>query len=203
MFGSRGDYLKYFELIIPKQLYLDWQRCFIFHRLSLKSRRLNNNSPVWIEGERVSAVAPSSVNKAVVVIDKGEMSFEMFDYNETDINDVLGEKLDNLSKIRVLSELLGDARLPRYLIEYMENFCPAGNDSIAIHHPVSIAGYKDESTDVHSITRTKGFIGKSQREPEKYPDAIHHINIFYNDEGKAKVFYKYHGNVRFLKTTRK
>ena len=32
----RGNYLKYFELTIPKHLYLDWQRCFIFHRLSLE-----------------------------------------------------------------------------------------------------------------------------------------------------------------------
>ena len=37
MFESRGNYLKYFELTIPKHLYLDWQRCFIFHRLSLEN----------------------------------------------------------------------------------------------------------------------------------------------------------------------
>lgn len=200
MFGSRGVYLKYFELTIPQQLYLDWQRCFIFHRLSLDSRRLNNNSPIWLEGERVSAVATSSVNKAVVVIDKGEMSFEMFKYNEPDILEVLEENTDKLSKVRALSELLGTNNLPSYLIEYIKNFCPGGESSIAIHYPKSITGYKDISTDQSSITRTKGFIGRSQL--EQYPNAIHHINIFYNDEGNAKVFYKYHGNVRFLKSIR-
>ena len=50
MFGSRGSYLKYFELTIPKDLYLDWQTCFIFHRLSLESRKQNKRSPVWLDG---------------------------------------------------------------------------------------------------------------------------------------------------------
>jgi len=49
MFGSRGNYLKYFELTIPKNLYLDWQTCFIFHRLSLEARKQNKTSPVWLD----------------------------------------------------------------------------------------------------------------------------------------------------------
>jgi hypothetical protein len=202
MFGSRNDYLSYFELTIPKQLYADWQRCFIFHRLSLESRRLNNNSPIWLEGERVTAAASNSINKAVVVLDKGEMSFEIFKLDLIDIESILNESTDKLTKIRALSELLGNDKLPSYLVKYIENFCPAGDDSIAIHDPVSIAGYKDESTNHDAVARSKGFIGKSQREEEKYPDAIHHINIFYNADGYARVFYKYHGNVRFLKTTK-
>src|SRR3546814_19609708 len=35
MFGNRGDYLRFFELTIPEALYLDWHRCFVFHRLAL------------------------------------------------------------------------------------------------------------------------------------------------------------------------
>jgi hypothetical protein len=35
MFGSRGTYLKFFELTIPNDLYVDWHRCFVFHRLAL------------------------------------------------------------------------------------------------------------------------------------------------------------------------
>jgi Z1 domain len=31
MFGSRGDYLRSFELTIPTALYVDWHRCFVFH----------------------------------------------------------------------------------------------------------------------------------------------------------------------------
>jgi hypothetical protein len=70
---------------------------------------------------------------------------------------------------------------------------------------MSISGYsdKDGEMDRATITRTKGFIGKSQMEVTKYPDAIHHINIFVNDSGKARLFYKYSGSVRFLKTAKK
>ena len=83
MFGSRGDYLKYFELVIPNSLYLDWQKCFIFHRLSLESRKQNKQSPVWLDGERITAVSAASIDKTNVVIDKGEMSFKLFDYDDS------------------------------------------------------------------------------------------------------------------------
>lgn len=200
MFGSRGAYLQYFELTIPKQLYLDWQKCFIFHRLSLESRRINNSTPVWLEGERVRVVAGNSIDKAVVAVDRGEMSYELFHYDADSINSILDTNIDNLVKIRTLSEILGDKKLPNYLIQYIKHFCPAGDKSIAIHSPRSISGYSD--ADQKSITRVKGFIGNPQLELARFPDAIHHLFIFYNDEGNAKVYYKYHGNVRFLKSTR-
>jgi len=59
MFGSRKAYLNYFDLTIPKTLYLDWQRCFIFHRLSLEARKQTNRSPVWLDGEHITASAIS------------------------------------------------------------------------------------------------------------------------------------------------
>lgn len=81
MFGSRNNYLKYFELTIPKALYLDWQTCFIFHRLSLESRKQNKTSPVWLDGERITAVASASIDKTNVLVDKGEMSFGLFNFD--------------------------------------------------------------------------------------------------------------------------
>ena len=95
MFGSRGDYLQYFELTIPKQLYLDWQKCFIFHRLSLESRRQNKQSPVWLDGERITAVSASSIDQTTVLVDRGEMSFDIFDYSaqKTEIDTIISGKL--------------------------------------------------------------------------------------------------------------
>lgn len=207
MFGSRGKYLKYFELTIPKQLYLDWQKCFIFHRLSLESRKQNNRIPVWLDGERIAAVSSSSIDQSNVLIDKGEMSFKIFDFegNRSAVEGIINNKTGQIDKIRTLSNLLGENCLPIYLVNYIESYCPEGNKSIAIHLPASISGYtnKDNSMNKESITRTKGFIGNNQMEPGKYRKAIHHINIFYNDSGKARVFYKYNGNIRFLKTQKK
>lgn len=205
MFGSRGIYLKYFELTIPEQLYLDWQRCFIFHRLSLESRKQNRQSPVWLDGERITAVASASIDKTNVVVDKGEMSFELFAFDRAAIEAIVNQDTSPLVKIKSLAALVGEGCLPAYLINYIENFCPAGDKSVAVHPPISIEGYtdKDGAVDKATITRTKGFVGKNQMELSKYPDAIHHINVFYNDSGKARVFYKYEGNIRFLKTAKK
>jgi hypothetical protein len=205
MFGSRSSYLQYFELTIPRNLYLDWQTCFIFHRLSLESRKQNKHSPVWLDGERITAVSSASIDKTNVLVDKGEMSFGLFDYKKQDIDGIIAQDTTAIAKIKALGQLLGKDCLPEYLINYIENFRPDGDKSIAVHPASSIAGYtdKDGSLDKATITRTKGFVGKSQMEVTKYPDAIHHVIIFFNDLGKARVFYKYDGSVRFLKTAKK
>ncbi len=205
MFGSRGSYLKYFELVIPESLYLDWQKCFIFHRLSLESREQNKTSPIWLDGQRITAVASASIDKTNVDVDRGEMSFDIFNYNEGQILEIFDMDISPLQKIKCISELLGKNCLPDYLINYISSFCPIGDDSVALHIPKSISGYADKEGEIDkaSITRTKGFIGKYERETDKYPDAIHHINILFNDDGKARIFYKYQGSIRFLKTAKK
>ena len=201
MFGSRKAYLNYFELTIPKTLYLDWQRCFIFHRLSLEARKQNDRSPVWLDGERITAAAASSIDKTNILVDRGEMSFDLFEFDPQGIDKILDTDKSGLEKAKALSTLLGTKCLPAYLIDYMQNFCPAGNESIAVHSPKSIANYTDKAgeMDKATITRTKGFIGHREIEPDLYPNAIHHINVLFNEAGKARVFYKYQGNIRFLK----
>ena len=206
MFGSRNDYLKYFELTIPETLYLNWHKCFIFHRLSLDSIERGNGAPVWLEGRKIATTASSSIDRTRVVIDSGEMSFDLFKYSPTVVSsvaDILKRSGDsNLQKVKALSNLLGDTVLPQYLIDYIQTFLPAGDSSIAIHEPGSISGYKDnDSIDKDKIIRSRGFIGQREMEIKKFPDAIHHINILYNENGKARVFYKYQGNIRFLKTS--
>ncbi len=202
MFGSRNDYLKYFELTIPKTLYLDWQKCFIFHRLSLESRKQNKKSPVWLDGERIAAVSSASIDAATVVVDRGEMSFEMFDYKkfETEIESVLKSKSDGVQKLKAVAELVGKTALPDYLVSYIEGFLPLGDKSLAVHASRNISGQKSAGTDASAISRAKGFIGGPQLEKSTYRDAIHHIFVLTNDAGKARIFYKYEGSIRFLKT---
>jgi hypothetical protein len=204
MFGSRKAYLKYFELTIPKTLYLDWQRCFIFHRLSLEARKQNNRSPVWLDGERITASSSSSIDKTNILVDRGEMSFDLFEYDHVAIKKVLETNESALDKTKALAALMGSNCLPSYLINYMQSFMPAGDESIAVHSPRSIDGYADKAGEIDkaTITRTKGFIGERELEPTKYLNAIHHINILFNKPGKARVFYKYQGNIRFLRTSK-
>jgi hypothetical protein len=196
MFGRRLYDLKYFELTIPESLYLDWHRCFIFHTLALGSRRSGNGSPVWLEDARIAAVASSSVDQARVDMDSGEMSFHPFQYS-TDVEQIVVAAKPGLTRLQLLAERLGEASVPAFLREYIGRFSPAGDESIAIHASKSIMAYSD--ADKVAISRDKGLIGKSDREESKYPKAVHHLKIFFNDKGRARVFYRYHGNIRFLR----
>jgi hypothetical protein len=195
MFGNRGDYLEHFELTIPEQLYLDWHKCFIFHRLSLESAKIGN-PPVWIEDKRIRAVSSASIDKTTVSMNSGEMSFEIFQYN-SDIDRIIEDNKDSFSKLKELHNLIGENSLPSYLINFIENFSPDGDASLAFHKSASIEGYKD--TNQKNISRQKGLIGKRDLELDKYLHAIHHIKIFFNSDNKSRIFYRYINNVKFLK----
>ncbi len=196
MFGARGEDLKYFELTIPAQLYADWHKCFIFHKLALNTIDNNLGSPVWIGDSRVSVAAESSINKATVALDKGEMSFGMFDYSDDLDNIVLSDpnSVETLTKLR---ERIGNDALPKFLIDYIEATSPDGAESLAIHTASSIVGYA-QSANQEAITRTKGFIGNPQLELKKFPTAVHHIKVLYNADGKARLFYKFKGSLQFI-----
>lgn len=200
MFGSRGDYLQFMELHIPKNLYLDWHKCFIFHRLSLEAIRAGNGTPVWLEDKRVKAVATSSIDKTTVAFDSGEMGFEIFDYSDG-LDSIVAGTDDSKTKLDNLASELDDQKLPVYLRQYIEHFSPNGKHSLAVHGTGTITKWKD--ADQQRIERPKGFIGTGELELKKYPNALHHIKIFKNADNKARLFYKYVGNIRFLKNLRR
>lgn len=198
MFGSRNAYLSYFELTIPESLFLDWQKCFVFHRLSLSAVNTGNGSPVWLEDNRVRPVASSSVDKTTVDINSGEMSFEMFDYSpEIDviINDV---DMLPIQKLREILEVIGSNRIHPYLIDFIEALAPNGEDSLAIHNTRSV----EKRSEYHdTLERSRGIFGGE--DIKKFPSAIHHILIVKNTYNKARVVYKYVGNITTIKKNSK
>lgn len=197
MFGARGQYLRFFELTIPEKLYLDWHRCFVFHRLALESTK-NGNAPVWLEDSRIKAVSSSSIDKTTVAMDSGEMSFEIFAYTKEIEQIIDNETLNSIDKLKNLQQKLGSSKLPPYLKTFIENFSPDGRLSLAIHQSTDISNRGDD-TDKEKIERSKGLIGTTELEENKYPHAIHHIKIFYNSNSKARVFYKYVADIKFIK----
>lgn len=199
MFGQRGKYLPYFELTIPEKLYLDWHRCFVFHRLALESVK-SGNAPVWLEDKKIRAVSQTSIDKTTVAMDSGEMSFDIFDY-KAEIGDIVNkETIKSLGKLKMLQKRLNGG-LPAYLVSFIEQFSPDGNNSLAIHRPADISNYSD--ADKKNIVRPRGLIGTNEQEPKKYPHAVHHIKIFYNEKKKARLFYRHVGSIKFLKNLRK
>ena len=196
MFGSRKKHLPHFELTIPEQLYLDWHRCFVFHKLALEAIKTKKGSPVWLADHRIAAVASNSIDKTNVLLDRGEMSFPIFDYS-SDVDHVVQGNSDPLSKLKLLQAKIGSDALPDYLIRYVQRMLPNGPDSIAVHRSSTVENMKD--ADKEKIERTKGLFGQVQRE---FPDAAHHFKVFFNSKNKARLIYKFNGNITFLKNTK-
>jgi hypothetical protein len=199
MFGSRGDYLRFFELTIPQSLYLDWHRCFVFHRLALAAIREGHGSLVWLGDQRISAVATSSIDRSTVDLDRGEMSFSLFDYKSA-FEDIIAESIPTFDKMEQLAAALGECAFPEYLRRYIRRASPGASGSVVIHPSTDISGYKDaEGLDKPNIVRKRGFMGKSQ--VDRHPNALHHLMIFHNGTGKARLFYKFIGTIQFIKNT--
>lgn len=200
MFGSRGAYLAHFELTIPKHLYADWHRCFVFHRLALEAIKNDRVSPVWIGDPRISIASNSSIDRGTVDLDRGEMSFQMFDFADpAPFDKIVAKDPTALATLKALAKAVGDG-LPAYLVEYIEAALKEKPGTLAIHAASSVVGYgKKDPVVVKTIARKRGFIGTSALEETRFPNAIHHIKIFYNNEGRARVFYKNRSGVQFVK----
>ncbi len=201
MFGLRNDYLECFELTIPEQLYGDWHRCFVYHRLALESAK-NGNPPVWIQDGRTKTVAGASIDNTTVQMNSGEMRFEIFDWTE-EVESIYSSDLDPIEKLNKLNNKLGDGKLPRHVIDFISSFSPDGVNSLAIHRHTNISGYQDANQE--KIFRERGFMGDADLEKNKFPHAIHHIKVFHNATRKARIFYKFIGinGVTFLRNFKK
>ena len=201
MFGNRGDYLPYFELSIPQGLYDDWHRCFVLHRLSLEAIRSGRGSLVWMGDTRITPAASSSVDKSNVDLDRMEMSFPMFDYS-ANIEDVLTGHDNNLAKLHGVSRIIGEAAFPEYLQRYILEVLPHGDDSIEFHRSVSIADRR-ANVNHEEVSSTKGLFGGTQLR-SKGDLAAHHLGVFYNAQGRARLVYRYTGtpSIQFMKNKR-
>jgi len=202
MFGARGKYLKHFELTIPEHLFVDWHRCFVFHRLALAAIQGNLGSPVWLTDHRIAAVAGSSIDRSTVDIDRGEMAFRLFDFDDRYDMIVSGDG-DVETKLNQIVDAYGKGVLPSYLRDFMIRSSEKPEKSIALHNASSIAGYSGkDDVDKVRIERRRGFMGTNQLEKARFPEAVHHVKVFYNEDGKARLFYKFEGTIQFVKNTR-
>lgn len=197
MFGSRGAYLQHFELTIPAALFADWQRCFSFHRLALDSIQKGGDSPVWIGDQRIAIASSSSIDRTTVDFNRGEMSFALFGCPDVPALDAIVDS--GPQAVATLEALVKKVKgsVPSFLIEYLRAEVANSPQSLAIHKASSIQG-QGSGTDQKMIRRVKGFIGRSQLEAQRFPNAVHHVKVFHNGKGKARVFYKNTGSAQFV-----
>lgn len=195
MFGNRGAYLRHFELTIPAALYADWHRCFVYHRLALASIENGLGSPVWIGDKRIAAVASASIDRSTVDLDRGEMSFAIFDFDPK-IEELVASAGNAADQIATLGECLGDEAFPRYLREFILRSISSGRNGIKVFPTADVfPGMSDDEK--REIARRQGFL--TIRDADRAGRAVHFLRIIKNEEGKARLFYKYDGSVEFLK----
>lgn len=198
MFGSRGSYLRFFELTMPQSLYLDWHRCFVFHRLALSAIKDGLGSLVWLGDNRIAPVTSSSIDRSTVDLDRGEMAFGVFNYDPK-VGELLEADIAPVQKLEGLSALLGTSALPLYLMRYIERTSIGIPSTLFIHKPIDVSGYGDD-TDKKKIARKKGFIGQSQLSKAP-PSTVHHLFVLYSNEGVGRIVYKFMGNIQFIRNS--
>ena len=203
MFGNRGEDIQHFELTIPENLYQQWWTCFFLHRLSYQSAMVGQH-PVWLEGAGTRTVAPSSIDRAHVRVDRGTMSFEKVKFNPI-IDEIisLSNPLDNKRNHKLilykLIEIMPKDFLPKHIIDFIETESGDDEYAVAMHNSLFIDGYKD--ADYDNIYRAKSLFGGADY--KIFPLAKHHFKILKNKKGYCRMIYNFrHGKVSFLKNKR-
>lgn len=202
MFGSRDDYKEYFQLWIPEQLLKNWNKCFAFHKLAIQAMRSKAGAPVWLSDHKTTPTSPTSIDKSTVDFEGGEMSFGIFDFDKHSMDAVMS-RADRTDKdmLHNLRDHFGQSEFPDYLYDYLIHDVETGRNRISFHHSsrfgTSSSNYDED--EIRSIRRKKGVFANNEFSRSEIPFARHHLKVFYNEYGKARLFYKINGNaIKFI-----
>lgn len=206
MFGSRQSYKDQFQLWIPKELMGHWSKCFAFHKLALEALRSGAGAPVWLADHKTTPTSAASIDKSSVDFEGGEMSFGLFVYDEGLVSELFtrGDRTDE----EILDTLRGqfsNQELPDYVFNYLRQELRPGTKQISFHKPGSFgtAGSKYTDEEKRNIRRTKGIFATNEYRRSELPNARHHLKVFHNDIGKARIFYKINGGaIKFIQNRR-
>jgi hypothetical protein len=206
MFGSRQSYKEHFQLWIPQNLMGNWSKCFAFHKLALEALRKGAGAPVWLADHKTTPTSPSSIDKSTVDFEGGEMSFALFDFSEKEVSPLFDRQgRDDLTVLEKLKNALEENQFPSYVFDYLKQQLSPKSSIISFHKPSGFgtesSKYTEEEKD--NICRTKGIFATNEYGRSEIPDARHHLKVFYNNKGKARLFYKINGgSIKFIQNRR-
>lgn len=196
MFGSREKYKEYFQLWIPETLMGNWSKCFAFHKLALEALRSGAGVPVWLSDHKTTPTSPASIDRSSVDFDGGEMSFALFKYN-ADIISSLFERggLNDKAMLIKVRDHLNEDEFPTYVYNYLNQELTPRSKIISFHKPSTFGTSGSNYTEVEKqyIRRTKGIFATNEYNRSEIPNARHHLKIYFNESGKARLFYKING----------
>ena len=201
MFGNRSDKdMKHFELTIPADLYDNWHTCFLLHRISYLSAK-SDMHPSWATGMGIKAVAPSSIDKSQVNVEKGEMSFQRIKF-QTEMDEIINTYSGGTDAHKALEQLVkkfGNGFLPNHIVSFIREISGNPSKDIALHKTQNIETYEKKYANWDVISRARGILGGSAY--DKFPYARHHFVIVKNQKGLCRLFYHCrHGKISFITT---
>lgn len=206
MFGSRNKYKESFQLWIPKELIESWNKCFMFHKLAVDAVRSGKGAPVWLADHKTTPTSPASIDRSSVDFEDGEMSFGMFKLSQTDAEAIMAEGgLTDIDKLQKLHRVLPGELFPNYVLEYISEDARLEDGTICFH-PASEFGAKSKTysdDEIRAIRRRKSIFSNNEFARGPRPKARHHLKIYYNSYGDARLFYKINGHsVKFIQNRR-
>ncbi len=202
MFGTRNKYKEFFQLWIPEELIKSWNKCFLFHKLAVEAIRSGKGAPVWLSDHKTTPTSPASIDRSSVDFEGGEMSFGIFDFDAAKCDQLMTAEhesdIDHLQSLR--AALPGDL-FPDYIVDYISAEIRNSEGRICFH-PCSEFGQKARTytaDEIANIRRKKGIFSNNEFRRSSRPDARHHLKIFYNNQDKARLYYKINGDaVKFI-----
>ncbi len=207
MFGTRKSYKERFQLWIPERLMGNWSKCFAFHKLALEALRKGAGAPVWLSDHKTTPTSAASIDRSSVDFEGGEMSFAIFDYDHDKFSKLFDRSdRDDQAVLSGLYEAFNDPEFPQYIRDYLDQeLLRPGSRLISFHRPSGFGTGASKYTEKEkeNIRRTKGIFATNEYQRSELPDARHHLKVFHNDVGKARLFYKIQGGaIKFIQNRR-
>jgi hypothetical protein len=198
MFGNRSKYKNSFQLWIPSTLMENWTKCFAFHQLAIQAARSGMGAPVWLSDHRTTPTSPASIDRSFVDFEDGEMSFGIFAFED---HLYMGEPgWTDLQRLECLRKNLSEKCFPSYVYQYLKTQRKKEGDICFHEHSVfgsERSNYTPE--EIASVRRKKGIFSTNEFRRGGRPNARHHLKIFRNEHGQARLFYKINGHtIRFI-----
>ena len=136
----------------------------------------------------------------------GEMSFGIFKYAENEAQAIMGDEgLTDIDKLQKLHSVLPGELFPSYVLEYISEDARL-EDGTMCFHSASEFGAKSKSyseEEIRTIRRRKSIFSNNEFKRGPRPSARHHLKIYYNSYGDARLFYKINGHsVKFIQNRR-
>ncbi len=91
------------------------------------------------------------------------------------------------------------------MADYIEKSVDTDKGSVCFHRSSEFGGKRSKytPTEIRNIRRKKGIFSTNEFNRGDNPDARHHLKMFFNGHGQARLFYKINGkSVRFIQNRR-